>query len=122
MRPTVVALLLLLATLVGCASPPPAPQTPAQGWYTAKAAYSAALAEAARYRADCQRKVERLRGRCMQTVDALRRIDLDAESVEELGDLAHAEGDDALLEEAAAELERLRDEFEDRLLDAGEQG
>ena len=50
-----IAMLLAAALSVtaGCAAmPPPAPETAAQGWYTAKAAYAAALAEAARYRAD----------------------------------------------------------------------
>jgi hypothetical protein len=116
---------LLAAALLasaGCAAPPPPePETAAQGWYTAKAAYAAALAEAARYRADCQRKVERLQARCMAVVDDLRRVDREAEGVEEIGDLAHAEGDDALMEKAAAELERLRDDFEESLLDAREE-
>ena len=57
----------------------------------------------------------------MAVVEDLRRIDREAEGVEEIGDLAHAEGDDALLEEAAGELERLRDDFEESLLDAREE-
>lgn len=122
MRLNAAATLIALIMLAGCGTPPPVPETAAQSWFTAKAAYSEALAAAARYRVDCQRKVERLQGRCMDVVDDLRAIDREAEGVEELGDMAHAGGDDAFLEEAVGEMERLRDDLEERLLAGDDRG
>jgi len=107
------AVFLLVA---GCAAPPPAPRTPRESWYTAVAAYDAALGAASEYRRDCSRKPKPLQSRCMAVVLDLRDINREALGWKELGDLALDQGDDEFLGSVTEELDSLRADLEARVV------
>jgi len=107
------AVLLLVA---GCAAPPPVPQTPRESWYTAVAAYDAALGAAAEYRRDCSRKPKALQPRCMAVVQDLREANREALGWKDLGDLALDQGDDEFLAAATEELDSLRADLEAKVV------
>jgi hypothetical protein len=107
------AVFLLVA---GCAAAPPAPRTPRESWYTAVAAYDAALAAAAEYRRDCSRKPKALQSRCRAVVLDLRGVNDEALGWKELGDMALDQGDDAFLASVTEELDSLRADLEAKVV------
>ena len=113
------AVLLLVA---GCAAPPPTPRTPRESWYTAVAAYDAALGAAAEYRRDCSRKPRPLQPRCMAVVRDLRDANKEALGWKELGDLALDQGDDEFLASVTEELDSLRADLEAKVAAGLENG
>jgi hypothetical protein len=107
---------LVMALLTGCATPaPPRPQTPGQAWYAATAAYTVAVESARAYRRECLTKPRILQTDCRAAVLAMAKIDRDAMEIQEYGDLAVADGDADLLEEAIEALDRIKRRLQNHL-------
>lgn len=109
---------VLVATLVaGCAPMPPMPrpQTPGQAWYAATAAYTVAAESAVTYRRECLAKPRILQTDCREAVLAMAKLDREAMEIQEYGNLAVADGDADLLEEAIEALDRIKRRLQNRL-------
>lgn len=105
-------LLGALALLTACVTPPPAPETSRQAWYSATAAYSAAIELAAGYKTDCYLRPIYRQDRCKAIVAKMREIDAKAEGFQRIGNASFVDSDQDALMEATRQLEMLRAEME----------
>ena len=114
---TAIRAVVVTAFLTGCVpvQPMPPPQTPGQAWYAATAAYTVAAESAVTYRRECLAKPRILQADCRAAVLALARIDREAMEIQEYGNLAVADGDADMLEEAIEALDRIKRRLQDHL-------
>ena len=105
--------------LAGCvtADQPAQPLTLAQKYYATDRAYESVLTAAVEYHDDCIRTPDPLKGNCWEIVQATREMNREAQDIRTLAEMAIADGDPDLLEEATGQLEALRDRLRQQVLD-----
>jgi len=115
-----IAGIVVCIALAGCATAPQATDealSPAHAYYAAERTYQSVLEAAIDYKDGCISRPLPLQTECRKVVDVLRRVNREALDIGQIAEMAINEDDDDLLAEATDQLEDLRDELRQQVLD-----